>query len=238
MKNLVMNKKMIMAFFCVVVFSKHLFATEFFVTPKIGAGYILTTAKQSGKEKYGDVKPYKADWFSGVVGLGIGFTTDKGIMLLFNNDLHFGGKISTDQTRLYNAAEGKYYARMRTYQGNLYFWQSALILGYSYRPKKNLSCNFGVGLSMGLSNPMAKKYESKSTYEDGKSSEYKSNKGWYLQIEQYQFGFPIHVDVQYYFTKNIGVSVELQDVIGHGTVAEVEGGFNNVSFKVGPAFRF
>ncbi|MEL3907834.1 MAG: DUF2715 domain-containing protein [Treponemataceae bacterium] len=235
-----MKRKIMVIFLFLAVFSTQIFATEFFVTPKIGGAYLSNSFKNFGKEKFGDVKPDKASWFSGVAGIGLGFVSDNGVMLLFNNDLHFAGTLKSKVNREWDKDAKKFYSEDEKYSGGLYFWQSVLILGYSYKPMENLSCNFGLGLSFGRSRPRAKKYESVMKYEEETTPhEYKSEKGFLSYIEQNQFGFAIHADIQYYFTKNVGITFELQDIVGRGLMGNISNGvFNNFSFKFGPAFKF
>lgn len=218
-----------------IIFSTTVFAADFIITPKFGISRISAKSKNVGDKSYGDIKPSKAGWTSGVAGLGLGIVTDKRIMVLFNNDLHFGGTIKAKD--FYNT-EGDY--NVANFKGGLYFWQSALILGYSFSPMDNLTCNFGVGLAFGLSHPMAKDFEF------GASNATSTEKtGTQLSIECSQYTFPIHFDVQYFFTEKIGLTVELQDIIGsveagygaNATDKKKTGVFNNFSLKIGPAFK-
>lgn len=225
-----------------IFFSTTVFATDFIITPKFGAAYIYAKHKNKGDYVYGDIKPSKAKWVSGVAGLGVGVVTDSGIMMLFNNDLHFGGAI---KSRKFTDSDGRY--DIENFKGGLYFWQSALILGYSFKPMDNLACNFGVGLAFGFANAMVKQHEY------GKPNETTTyREGTHLTIPRYH-AFPIHFNVQYFLTENIGLTVELQDVIG-SIIASVSKDpapdateitpfgpvnlFNNFSFKLGPAFKF
>ena len=228
-------KKNAVVFLALAVFCTQVFATEFFVTPKLGLSNISISQKVSGVESYGDTKPNKLSWTSAVVGLGLGVVTDHNIMILFNTDLMFGG--SAKAKIGYSKYASKYLGEGKL-KGGLYFWQPSLILGYSFKPNDALRCNFGVGIAIAVaSNPMAK--EAEASMGGGISNTDKRGTPTNIEVG---CAFPIHVDIQYYFMDHIGVIVELQDVIGSGKASaagyDISGVCNTFTLKVGQAFKF
>ncbi|MEL3904945.1 MAG: DUF2715 domain-containing protein [Treponemataceae bacterium] len=240
-------KKNAVIFLALAVFCTQVFAAEFIITPKFGLSNTSISQKVEGVESYGDKKPDKLNWLSAVAGLGLGVVTDHNIMILFNTDFAFAGSIKAKTG--YDKDASKYGNEYKL-KGGLYFWQPSLILGYSFKPNDALSCNFGAGIAfMIASTPMAK--ESEYTPKVGTGATAK--KGTLVIVGDpysgFSIHFPIHFDIQYYFTDHIGIIAELQDVIGRGYISNgydpidpakftINGVCNNFSFKVGPAFKF
>lgn len=192
------------------------------------------------------------------LGLNFGHIGKTGFSVFFNNNFSFLGTSTAKTKATYYINEQKlgsaeFEAKAKNLKGIL--WDGQLLFGHTWRQVPNLYISFGGGPGAGIG-------VMKTVTLEGKNGTV-SVEPYKLVYASLNLGIALGLDVQYYFTKNIGLGISVTDTLGIGlggfiyeqdqagsTVkgaelltelypANTEFGLSNVFYiKIGPYFKF
>ncbi len=229
-------KKIIGVVFFLCMFSVALFA-EFVISPTIGYSNIMGKSKEDSNDR---ILPVKSSMNTFTFGVDLGYVGKSGFTFMFNNNISLLNMMNVEAVKEYPIiGKLKGYVDVKGV-----FWEANLLLGYTLKPINNLDILFASGLSGGFGSPKITSLQIKdaSIGIDG------------LKVNgmMANFGVPLQVSCNYYFTKNIGIGLSVNDVIGWGIIQtqpinagaagsyqlESMGLFNDFTIKIGPTFKF
>ena len=215
-------KKKITVLLATVLVSAHCFAAEFILAPTVG--FSNTTSTDFILRTEGLSANSYMNSMS--VGIALGFVTDNGFTFTVNNDLsllgegkiHYAGR-STNKTFPLTLKNG-------------FFFEQSFIFGHSFKlVHDKLFINIGLGIASGIG----------KTGDTGVFN--KPAPFWTVST-----GFPMQAGVQFFFTKNIGINLTINEIPSFDVFfafnedmsdSQFFLNFTNLCYvKLGPVFKF
>ena len=241
-------KKITIVFFCMLVVSMNSFA-EFIISPALGVSNVFSTSEAEMRGSgYYYVSTYREknslSWTPMNFGLSLGTVQDKGFTFLFSIDALYVGNINATHEKFGGRRSvEKFNAKAKIGGGAVA--QGNFLFGYTYKGIPNLHLTLASGLSLG-----------------GGVNKVKEISGLEMPISNIDvslktanFGVPLYLSVNYYFTDNIGINVGFLNsfcggwrwyqndfpvnvpYFGTGYDIAMPAFINIFTFKVGPIFK-
>lgn len=214
---------------------------EVILTPTIGLSHIGsgygTLFSERTESQTGLLRGH-TEWVPMTVGFSFGILSRAGFTFVFTNDISFLGTMkfktvginqsetSSSQLPLSVSISGKMKG---------FFWESALLFGYTFRPIQVLHISIASGIAAGGGTSILSNVKTAIESFEQKSM-------------MYNFGIPLHIGVQGYFTRHIGIHIGAVNVFSIGGITSLphskekyriaaESYFNNFTLKIGPTFK-
>lgn len=221
-----------------LLFSASAFTAQFVISPTLGYDNFFTTRgyHYDGLLERDENESTTANAFA--VGLTIGTITKNGFTFYWDNSFVFnpGINVATTIVQTNSLSTIKYKTKS-------FFYHTELLFGYTFRLLAN---KLHIGIALGIDGGLGGGKVTEVTVNDSTTQ----NKNANLVSGAEFLGGCIHVNVDYFFTKQIGITLSLTDAVNFGGLGvwERESGeqksdsrvpFNNTfSLRVGPKFIF
>ena len=240
-------KKMIIVFFCMLVVSMNSFA-EFVISPTLGVSNVFSTseAEMRGIRFYGGTtyrEKNSLSWIPMNFGLSLGTVQDKGFTFLFSIDALYVGNINATHEKFVGRKSAKKFNAKAKIGGGA-VTQGNFLFGYTYKGIPKLYLTFASGLTLGGGvNTVKEIFLSDETISID------------VSLKTANFGVPLYLSVNYYFTDKIGINVGFLNsfcggwrwyqndfpldvpYLGTGYDISMPAFINIFTFKVGPIFK-